>query len=231
MGVQLSFKAALLLAERIATASGCCCKTGPLYLFSILFSLLPAVGCELEATGCGCWSPVLLWVSCEEPVVPDAMATGSGGGSGDGRRGGSAGLESQAAAFFQQGSYEEAARLYSQCLANNAGRGKKETRLGLLFNRAATYTKLVGIQGCRDEICGLVQDCGNSIANALELPQSYAKPFRYFDDYVYIHTAWATLTDLNSCLEAQYGIIKLVIISMISAGYSLLSVAPFTNMV
>ena len=31
---------------------------------------------------------------------------------------------------------------------------------------------------CKGEINGVEQDCGNSIADALELPQAYAKPKR-----------------------------------------------------
>ena len=45
----------------------------------------------------------------------------------------------------------------------------------------------------RGEIDGLVQDCSNSIANALELLQSYIKPSRWFNTLGPEHFAENTL--------------------------------------
>ena len=46
---------------------------------------------------------------------------------------------------------------------------------------------------CKFYINGLVQDCGNSIANALELPQSSAKPSVYCWEY---HINWSHVVGL-----------------------------------
>ena len=49
------------------------------------------------------------------------------------------------------------------------------------------YAHVQQPQKCDRQIDGLVHDCSNSIANALELPQSCTKPLKY--DWMDEHTA------------------------------------------